>query len=421
MSSDPSHNQGQGRMLTVPWAIYENGYRCLDCYNFNYCAECMDDLSILHKTHRFLSFQDRIYDNIIPRKSHSLAEKAQDLSTEEYEDQITYSLKTIYRYEYKDIDAGTIGFLQFNTPRISLTTKQRKSMCTGSTPEIPVVERLCIIQTTYKARSQISKAELQAIDTTNGSILITINSPYILNVLRAIVDYFPGRNLSDNTLQSLKFPYSVLSCHRTQLMEYKAHHSELHDSKYIKECNSHIDEVVRFLDQEFQELHEEQRRWSQGEPTISFDKLWLLFKPGQTLYARGGGCLHPYICCARNDRVDYTKGGKDYVVVGWNIDFDGITFGRSLRAFSIPKFSGEMNITALKVFPTSFYDEEENEDTLHRRLIASGKKFFNVSKKPCYLEYTGVTINAPKQKVCHSFNHCIRDSCAVMSKVLDIS
>ena len=91
------------------------------------------------------------------------------------------------------------------------------------------------------------------------------------------------------------YPYLLISHHREQLLAYKNHHLPSHSSEYVLECNSHIDEVVGFLDREFDDIFKQEDRWQQEDPIIGFENLWQLFKPGQEIYSRDGDDLDPYI------------------------------------------------------------------------------------------------------------------------------
>ena len=359
----------------------------------------MANLSQTHPAHRFVP----VYDPISFRGNMDSSTVDEGSPTEQSRNSITYLVKTVYAYEYRDWENKLIRVLNEHAPR-NPTDLQRQ--------ELSVVEKRCCIRTHYTAAAKPSDEELLSVDSSKATVVMTVHSTMILNALRDIVRYYPGYSLWDGTLVSIPYPYLFVSHHREQLLAYKSHHPPCHDSSYVSECNSHIDELVRFLDQEFDDLfNQEEERWEQEDPMIAFENLWHLFKPGQEIYAREDDELDPYIIQRCDPKADE---GKSFGITAWNINFDGVTLGRSRRDFNIQQFKGERRITELDVFPARFYDNEESEASLHERLIDQGKMFFKISKNPSYMEYTGFTLDPPRQKVYHFFfmpippeaNHC---------------
>ena len=348
----------------------------------------MKNPSIYHEPHEFVTLHESIYNSITIRQSNKDAQTSHKLTTEVVP---PLKVKTLYTYDYRNPQDGRIGYIESDEPL--------KSKWQGSNPtriEIPLIERRCTIRTSLKTEKPLSRSELEVLDTEDGVVEVTVNSPMILQALRAVVDYFPGYSLWEGQLKSMRYPYFLITHHRERLREYKTQHPSGDDLDHVKECNLHIDELLSFMDRELEKPLEYEKRWAEGELMISFNMLWLLFKHGLELYAHDGDHLDPYICqwCDYpTDKVD------EYKITAWNIDFDGSTLGRSRRDFHIKRFLGDKKITALSVFPSKFYDRKLGENFRTQR-IESGKKFCNISKMPSYMEYTGTTLNTPRQKVC---------------------
>ena len=312
---------------------------------------------------------------------------------EDVKNENAYVVKTLYTYDYGNAANEQVAFLESEKPR-SFTVPKRKGIRLDSkNNEVSVVTRKVTIQTNMTANTKLTKYDLDSYDPENGDMEIDINSPMVLNALRAIIDYYPGESLWDGSLRSLVRIDDLLPLfnHRQSLLEYKTRHPPCHDAKYIAECNHHIDEVVRFLNEEFQEALDVENRWMQGELMVSFENLWCLFLLGQQIYCRTDNQLDPYIC------LNYFSEDHKFLIEGWNIDYNGSTFGRAKRTFTIKKYLGRKKITALDVFPPRFYDEEESESAFRERRIESGKKFCKIAKKPSFLD--GVTRDTPSEKV----------------------
>ena len=357
----------------------------------------MNDPSVTHEPHNFLAYDNTTQDKIRTRSS-LLPPKDKEAKSDPAEDsknESVYVVKTLYTYDYRNLANEQVGFLESEKPRSSTVPKRKGIRLDPKGSEIPVVTKKVTIETDLKADTKLTKYDLDSYDPRNGDVEIDINSPMVLNALRAIIDYYPGWDLWDESLRSL-IPLAqlfILFNHRQSLLDYKTHHPPCHDAEYIAECNQHIDEVVRFLNQEFKEELDVENRWTQGDLTVSFDNLGCLFLPGQQIYSRMGDQLDPYIC------TSWGWNDKQFMVHGWNVDFDGSTFGRANRVFTIEKFLGRKKITALDVFPPRFYNESESESAFRKRRIESGRKFCKIVKTSSYMEYSGVTRDVPEEKV----------------------
>ena len=378
--------------------IYGTGHACLSCVDFSLCSKCMNDLSVFHEPHNFLAYDDATAGRIRIRISDPAPPSTKEVESPPTkgteDDSKIYLVKTLYTYDYRNQANDQVAFIESEKRRVPTVPKRKGIQVSPKENGIPIVTRKVTIETDLKTGTKLTKSDLDSYDTEEGEVEIDISSPMILNAVRAVVNYYPGWGLWDGSFRSLSVgQLHILFHHRLSLLEYKAHHPPCHTSEYISECNQHIDELVGFLDQEFKDILAIHNRWTKAELTVSFDELRRLFVVGQLMYWRGNDQLDPYIC-------SHWKAPSDkFLVEGWNIDFDGSTFGRAKRAFEIETFVGRTKITALPVFPARFYDEKESETSFRERRIESGKKFCKVSRKPSYMEYTGVTRDVPSEKV----------------------
>ena len=307
-----------------------------------------------------------------------------------------YIAKTCYTYRYYSSEGDTVlATYQYSEPQDQSRPKEMK--------KLPVIERILEVTTKYQSNYRPDQGELERAEPKQTVTKLSIHSPMVLDALRAIVTYYPGSSLDDQSLLMIEHPYWMPSHHRSQLLAYKNQHPSTHSQEYIDECNTHIDEVVRCLDQEHHDVFNQVReRLEQKDPVITYDTLWLLFRPGETIYARDGAHLDPFIV----EELDYHEGmnqdfskKREFTIAAWNIDSDGKDFGRSKRVFLLTFFKGEQKVSSLKCFPTRFHVDLEGEVPLRERLILRGKTFLEISKKPSYMEYTGLTIDAPRRKV----------------------
>ena len=198
-------------------------------------------------------------------------------------------------------------------------------------------------------------------------------------------------------------PFAEILHYRDELEAYKGNHPASHDPAYIDVTNRHIDILLTYVDHIFgKELEAERQRYRKDPPTCTYQMLWLLFKPGELCYYfPAPNQLQAVI--AKNFRTPIQWG--DYSgpthVFGWSIAYGGKTFGREPFDQSIANFVGEKEISTLECFPAKYLDGKTHSETreqLRERLIARGRKYWQVAK-PTYCDYRGTTANFPFRQI----------------------
>ncbi|KAH8776082.1 hypothetical protein F5882DRAFT_359889 [Hyaloscypha sp. PMI_1271] len=238
-----------------------------------------------------------------------------------------------------------------------------------------------------------------------GKTRLYINSPFLLNALRAVMKY-SSEALSGNNADRLKegvfpHPYRDLFYHKQELSDYKNDTTGLrsnHTLAYNEECNRHIDLLLKYLDREPTiQIRELEAKWAKKVPTTTFAGFWLLMKPGSDVYVRGNGQLNAYVVEEVLGGVEYFFGGlgvgsvraQNYSIEVWNLKYDGQVIKRKSEVIKVPVFDNERDIMSLPLFPTRFKDKMD-DGVRRKQLIERGKKVFRFAKSPAFLEYTGV-------------------------------
>ncbi|KAL3426801.1 ATPase [Phlyctema vagabunda] len=238
-------------------------------------------------------------------------------------------------------------------------------------------------------------------DLTNvQSTTMKIRSTYVINALRNIVRFAPSVSLTSETL-SLKEPYGLLVHNRKALENYMSNHPSPHDKKYRDECNEHIKTVLEFIDTELGErLNAEEALHNRETPMATFENLWMLLKPGDTVFTKIDGELGPAVI--NNVTIFPNDNGttNTYAMDCWRINFNGERYGREwIQPIYYDPFNGEKEITSLPAYPMRFHkDALDKQDgiTLEQRCIQRGKKFWNLHKA-VMKEYNGLTVLWPKR------------------------
>lgn len=215
---------------------------------------------------------------------------------------------------------------------------------------------------------------------------MVINSAYLINALKAVVGYYPGFSFIGSSVQ-INAPYQVLVHNRAALARYKVSQPETHDEGYAFTTARHIDVLLSFLEKTLgKQIREEEERYSSSTPKATFDKLWLLLKPGTVVYAESDQNWTPFVissvCFTILSEVNRPKA---YSVNCWNISYSGNRFSRVMQNFMIEPFSGEEAIKNLRVIPARFFKGQNHDMSppdLSAKQIELGKFAWELAKRP---------------------------------------
>jgi len=246
---------------------------------------------------------------------------------------------------------------------------------------------------------------------------IKIYSLPLINVLRDIVQYWPGLNLLNHPVVMAE-PYEALVHHMEALKAYKSNPPICHPPEYVDLCNEHIDILLGYLDRTVGDDIRFERSLHEKSPRMAtFANLWMLFRPGQDVYIkkkeimapipmRVGTTLRGWVGTdkfkANQSKTEYTFDSSHsmrptYLVNGWGVGCKGAEMTTQLRSGSIKSFEGEKEISSLDVYPKEFHDNPNYEYELQRR----GQKYWSFCT-PAYKHYEGTTIadrGEPRRKV----------------------
>ena len=138
---------------------------------------------------------------------------------------------------------------------------------------------------------------------------------------------------------------------------------------------------------------------SMSPPLATFERLWLLFIPGERVYTKVGGELAGFIVTSTryvsHDESSRTRNaGKRMMYASiWNYRFVGGKVVRHTSEVSIEEFKDQREITVLPIFPSSVYDKSD-DGSLRRKLESRGKKYYElIQNKFAHMEYHGRTLD----------------------------
>ena len=227
---------------------------------------------------------------------------------------------------------------------------------------------------------------------------IRIHSSRVLDILRSLIQYYPSLGLQlQETEVFFMYPYRVLVYYFDQLQEIQdqcvldsdgadlpIYYGETRLDKYThKDLTVVLGHLKPFYEKE---IRPELRCHLQG--VAKFSSLWLLFKPGRTVFARVKGQLMFFKVLSANREVDNVgESSGPWSIIVWGLFFDGYLLKRQARRFKIHEFHDERDIQKLPIKPIDFL---KKEDGTKEHLIKRGREYYkSVCDVPSYRKYNG--------------------------------
>lgn len=224
--------------------------------------------------------------------------------------------------------------------------------------------------------------------------LISIHSKALISAIGSVVSYYPSVALGGEVIE-MKDPCPLIGHNLQDLENYQRTYSESRDVSsqqplaathggFPRRCTSvearHLGLLLDFVKNSIyqEDIKNETARYAQNMCT--FKMLWLLFKPGRTVYVQSDGKLRGYVVQAAlidESRHFHVGNQQSYRVKLWNLQFDGRFVGRAAKVVVIPPFSGERAVTSLRVFPCEFMDKADGGKT-KSWVEQDGKKWYDL-------------------------------------------
>jgi hypothetical protein len=221
------------------------------------------------------------------------------------------------------------------------------------------------------------------------------------------VDYYPKVDLSGKIIKIYE-PYEVFVFFEHKLDEYRKR-LECDNPEASATCANryaykHIAIAQAFVKERIQDnVDAERGRHQRGY--VTFDMLWLLYKPGSDCYLdiHNVGEHEPFV--VSNVAFDFTNGTTNsYEISYWDIDADSNYVGPCMVSNTIGRFAGEKNITTLRGFPCEYLhfmkdvDEGSLKD-IRNHFVNRGKKWYGLRRKRRCVLFDGFTASFPRRSV----------------------
>lgn len=247
-------------------------------------------------------------------------------------------------------------------------------------------------QADHKA-SPISLDDLEIVEI--GSTRIVIHSSKLLNAVRRSIDYFPFQDLTGKSI-TIKEPYECLIHFYDRLEELtqpcdnshpgQACNLHSHTSLCCNETKKHVETLLNYLEPTMEsKVRPALEKLNRKTPVITYDMLWLLFKPGVKMYGdfyettestKGSGVFMATIVFRSeygkiSERLDKDR-SQALKVTSWFMCSNGDNVGRAGCVDWIRSFEGEKEVTQLEAYPCSYAtDKIRKADIIKRGKLAA--------------------------------------------------
>ncbi|KAF7518675.1 hypothetical protein G7054_g13374 [Neopestalotiopsis clavispora] len=293
-----------------------------------------------------------------------------------------------------------------------------------------IFDVVTILKTTLRADPDRSESEIGGIifdgileNPSIGVIVdgskMVIHSPDIIKELASVASYYPSINFASETIE-MREPYPLIAHHFDGLEDLAARNEtaqsltpdDIVKASQIDDTSGEGPEIrktdLRLLLDFMTSVYKDDiknERERHNRQSCTFRMLWLLFKPGETVYCQDKGRLAAYVVQEiekiRPDPTDFRQDpsdsiGKEVYKIGlWNLGFDGQFVGRCTRTVTITRFEGERSIMTLKAFPCHFFDMHD-DGKYRQELEADGKQWYELLTGR-QVQYSGKLLDDPNK------------------------
>ena len=146
-----------------------------------------------------------------------------------------------------------------------------------------------------------------------------------------------------------------------------------------------------------------------AQPTVKFDDIWIIMKPGTLGYFDLNGYTHGCVLdkCTRLSANPSENLKEQWSLHFWylSVEWQSSRIGCSLTTLTISHFDGEAPISGLRLRPAGLFDSKDTGER-RQRFIERGKKVFDIMVGEArYMRYDGECMDDAKQSVSkHSHN-----------------
>ena len=292
-----------------------------------------------------------------------------------------------------------------STPNEAATEKAQGSMCAVSfcdarynakgdriylhagmktsfnTPKIPGIEASALVVTKFFDKG----GDIQYTET-------EINSPHIRQALRKVVDPdYPSLNMNADSFTARNFT-QCLFFHHEQLREYGRSLEDDEAARHVDLALEHLYANHSRSMKIFKEDVEKNIESDQFEPALSFEDLWMAFRPGDLAIHTVREVDAIYRVVKTEYKTLYFPHQTYIRATLRQLECDGTAFGFRDKSYIVTTKSNSTGYTRLRdldIRPLRYLQGSEREPLLHAARIR-GKKYIQLAAGVHHCEYHGL-------------------------------
>lgn len=223
-----------------------------------------------------------------------------------------------------------------------------------------------------------------------------VYSKLLMQLLRSVITYYPSQDLTGDFLVFAE-PYAALVHYLPQLQNtvkqcnvhaprtansHSAENPPEHDTGTVQHLKVLLEYLEPFYSRSIAGI---QAKLDKPTPVITWNNLWLLYKPGQEVYIdyrgkwRSGIVMDAKRLRSRpeNDDPRQPSEPRQFGVRCWNLSSDGDEIGRKQHIIRVEEYEGEREVTLLPVYPCSMWDQKDNNER-KSSFEKRGKLYFDI-------------------------------------------
>ena len=251
---------------------------------------------------------------------------------------------------------------------------------------------------------------------------LRINDPICRCIMKSLIKYDPGQILTGDSFL-VHWPWKILMHYHEELEDLRddIENKKPTDIRFPEEVEPleivrRVEILLGQIEDVYTEMVKPELKNHANSRLAEFQHLWLLFKPGEEVFARVNGELAAFIVLAHRSHEPgdskTTKAPiKQLIVHVWNLHFVGGRLARHMSQIAIDEYEDSRLIETLPVYPCKYAGSKDEACKQREKLIARGKNYFNIIKQPhAYMNHKGLTRDSEPRIVSLLFlkpiHHC---------------
>lgn len=233
--------------------------------------------------------------------------------------------------------------------------------------------------------------------------IISINNSKCQAALREVCKYYPTQSLLGRIW--IHQPFKILWHYYDELQGFENTPQSgkgkemFRDTKATRDIIEQIFEMMRTKRELWDGLTAERNR-HRSDKSATWEYLWLLFRPGDAVYAMVNNYLAQFRVVSTNETRYSNKEGESHEVLRvtvWFLKYHHGRIKRQTRDFDILRFHGEKPIGTLEVYPSKYHPEN---DAVCANLTKNGKRYWKILREQYkYMKYDGLAGEDTTKKV----------------------